>query len=359
MTTDSKGLFITNDEFDANFSRKPFLSWLLTNKSLRIDLLYPSSTLDNKAVVSAGRTDYFFQKRGVSFANYLRLREIVKKDSFDLVIARGIENIVLWSLVSLFLSKKQKTIFFITGLGRLFANEYSKYIKYFYKLLIRILRYLSDATIIVQNIDDASELNVPLNFVVNGSGYFQKNDLLLKDLKSINVVTSSRLNKAKGIDEILKFAEYIVSSNVKNINYYVLGDYSKLSSEIQKQILILNARPNIHFEGFSLSTESLLSVSHFAFFPSRYREGAPRFLIESISNGLVPITTNEPGCKSFLKYGFLYEGPKNTLNTINAVISGNNYNTLSQRNYGFFKEIYSSEVVYEEYWRIISDKLND
>ena len=359
MTNDSKSLFITNDEFDANFSRKPFLSWLLTNKALKIDLLYPSNTLDNKAVNSNGRTDYFYKKRGVSFTNYLRLREIIKKGSFELVIARGIENIFLWSLVSFFLSKKHKTIFFITGLGRLFANKNSNYIKYFYKLSIRILKSLNKATIIVQNIDDANELNLPLKSVVNGSGYFQKNNLLTKDLKTINIVTSSRLNEAKGIYEILSFAECIVSSNFKNINYYIFGDYSKLSSVIQKQILKLNTSPNIFFEGFSLSTESLLCVSHFAFFPSKYREGSPRFLIESISNGLIPITTNEPGCKSFLKHGLLYIDPKDTLYQINKLITDNTYNYLSQKNYDFFKTTYSSEIVYEKYFNIIDFKLNN
>mgnify|MGYP000306530850 CR=1 FL=1 len=359
MTNNPKCLFITNDEFDANFSRKPFLSWLLINKALRSDLLYPSNTTEDKVVNPNGRTDYFFEKRGVSFSNFLRVHKIVKKSSFDLIIARGIENIFLWSLVSLFLTKKYKSIFFITGLGRLFDNKNPAYIKYFYKLLIRFLKFLHKATIIVQNIDDANELNLPLTSIVNGSGYNQKNNLLTKDLKTINIVTSSRLNESKGIDEMLRFAECIVSSNMRNINYYIFGDYSKLSSVIQKQILKLNTSPNIFFEGFNHSIESLLSVSHFAFLPSKYREGSPRFLIESISNGLIPITTNEPGCKSFLKHGLLYIDPKDTLFQINKLITENTYNSLSQKNYDFFKTIYSSEIVYEKYFDIINFKLNN
>ncbi len=358
MANDSRGLFITNDEFDANFSRKPFLSWLLTNKALMIDLLYPSNTLENKTINSDGRTDYFFKKRGISFANYLRLRKIINKRDFELIIARGIENIFLLFIVSFFLSKKHKTIFLITGLGRLFATKNSTFIKYFYKLLLRILKSLNKATIIVQNIDDANELGLPLKSVVNGSGYFQKNKLLKKDLKNINIVTSSRLNEAKGINEILSFAECIVNSNFRNINYYIFGDYGKLSSTIQKKILKLNTSPNIFFEGFSLSTESILSISHFAFFPSKYREGSPRFLIESISFGLIPITTNEPGCKSFLKHGLLYTNPNDTLYQINKTINDKTYYSISKKNYNFFKRTYSSDIVYEKYFDIINFKLN-
>ena len=359
MTNNSRCLFITNDEFDANFSRKPFLSWLFINKSLKIDLLYPSRKTDYKAVNTNLTNDYFFGKRGVSFANWLQVRKIVKNSSFELIIARGIENIFLWTLVSFFLTKKYKVIFFITGLGRLFDNENPTYVKYSFKLFVRFLKFLNKATIIVQNIDDANELNLPLKSVVNGSGYFQKNKLLIKDLKTINIVTSSRLNKAKGISEILRLAECIVSSNLKNINYYIFGDYSKLSSVIQKQILKLNTSPNIFFEGFNLSNESLLSVSHFAFFPSKYREGSPRFLIESISNGLIPITTNEPGCKSFLKHGLLYTDPNDTLYQINKLIADNTYHSLSKKNYIFFKTTYSSEIVYEKYFDIINFKLNN
>lgn len=350
-------LFITNDELDANISRKPFLKWILKNKNINCGIIYPIENIKHKKIKYNGLDEYYFNTRGISFSNLFNLKRIINENSYNIVISRGFENIILWSITFFLVNRKPNTIFFLTGLGRLFDSRVPVFIKSIYKIILRLFQYLLKATIIVQNEDDANELKLSLNSVINGSGYNQNRIWKKKSLKKINIITASRLTKSKGIEDILKFAEYVSFSENKYLNYLILGDYSHLSKKQKNKIIELNKYPNICFKGFDKSVQKLLSQSHFAFFPSKYREGSPRFLIEAISNGLIPITTNEPGCKSFLKYGILYTSPNKTLIEVNKLINEKLYNNLSIKNYNYFKSKFSSKVVYEKYYEVIKNKL--
>lgn len=358
MNNKSSFLFVTNDEFDANFSRKPFLNWIFKIKGIKGDIIYPKSKPRIQKNTHFENNEYFFRERGISFFNLLKLRQTVNKNNYDLVVARGIGNIILWSFTFFIVKKKPKTIFFLTGLGRVFNNSVPNFIKQLYKIILKILQNLLSADIIVQNGDDAIELKLNKEFIINGSGYSQNLKWKKKELKKINIITASRLTKSKGIDEIIRFAEYIANSNNLNFNYTILGDYNNLADSYKKKIIQLNNYSNIHFKGFHNSVEELLVNSHFAFFPSNYREGSPRFLIQSISCGLIPITLDGPGCKSFLKFGIFYTNPEITMLKIDEIVSQDEFHNMSFENYNYFNEIFSSKIVYEKYFNIINKKIN-
>jgi glycosyltransferase involved in cell wall biosynthesis len=53
---------------------------------------------------------------------------------------------------------------------------------------------------------------------------------------------------------------------------------------------------NVLFWGKQSNVHELLSVADVFIFPSYYREGIPRGLLEALSSGLPIITTRMPGC---------------------------------------------------------------
>ena len=160
----NKFLLITNDNFDASFSRLRFSNWLGKKKNISCDILCPSGI--NDFALEFGNV-YYFDKRGLTFSNYQKLKTVLSNINYDVIIARGIENIILISLFS-----KKNNVFLLTGLGRLFEDGlvFKSIIRRLYKSLLKNLIKKNCAKLILQNKQDQTELDIEGSFVINGSG---------------------------------------------------------------------------------------------------------------------------------------------------------------------------------------------
>ena len=337
-----KVLFITNDLHDALNSRVKFKNWFEKQNNYSFIIVAPANTKNKFPEISLT-----LNKRGVTFSNIISVNKYVNDIHFDTIVFRGIENIIL----SLFVrNNKSKFIFLLTGLGRPFSDKLvlKKLIKKIYRNVLKFLIKVKNAKLIVQNIEDANDLGFSNIDIINGSGFPTKNYKKLEFNKP-SIITASRLTKSKGLDDIIKLSELIIKNKL-NVFYYVLGDYSSLNRKYYNKIIDLNKHPNINFLGFKNDISPYVSKSNFAYYPTKYREGVPRFLIESLSNGLILFTNSMPGCSLTVsnENGFLDLSSSEVLNKI-LNMDLKEISMYSKKSRMLFENVYADKIVYPKY----------
>lgn len=336
--------FVTNDFFDAVHSRLKMSKWMFTNKGIQISVASPQSSLNVDGI-------WFYKSRGLNLDNINNINRYVRKN--DIVIYRGIELILL----SLFINHRGKKVFFLlTGLGKAFTynGRFKSLIRLLYRLVLCFCIKKNNAQIIFQNKEDPDELRIKNYHLMRGSGHTRKYTIPEIDSKinNVKIITCTRLSKSKGLDDILSFAHLVSGS--KGLDYIVCGDYSNLDLKYRSRIRNLNRYHNIHFKGFCEDVEAEIMKCQYAFFPTRYREGSPRFLIEAASYGLNLITTKMPGCSFFIDNNVAYH-----YNNASCVIewiyrrSYDDYIKCKENTIKFYENNFISEIVFEDLYKIL------
>jgi len=339
-------LIVTTDWLDAISSRKNLSDWAHKHYGWNVDLISPPSEngVNKKDINTTYRKHYIQKKRGLTISNCVHLRSIIAKNSYNIIILRGLESIILYSLISR--KRKVKIIFLLTGLGRLFDEKlpFSTIVRFIYKQSLRIITNIHKATIIVQNKEDQKDLNFKNINIINGSGVPIPKVRGKKNYNGIKIVTASRLVESKGIHEIIDLAQRI--QNKPNISYTILGDYSKLNFKLIELIQSLNTSSNVKFLGHVDDISPHLNDAIFAFYPTRYREGVPRFLIESTSYGLIPITTTATGCEQFLNHGIKYNSVSQVIKCMEE-LKEDTLRKMSYKNLKLFEEKFEETKVFK------------
>jgi glycosyltransferase involved in cell wall biosynthesis len=223
-------------------------------------------------------------------------------------------------LANLFSSRK--AILHVTGMGVAYSNNSFSYL---------LLRWISNVVywfminfsslVIVQNDDDRKQLQkIGLTrrkvLLVKGSGVdtdlftfdpvcrqtFRDKYLIRPD--EILFICVTRLIWEKGIREMVAaFQEshedypqlklMIVGAPFIDNPRHVSSDY----------ITSVKGNSNIIFTGKHNGIEKLLSAADVFLYPSYYREGIPRSVLEALSIGIPIITTDTPGCNITVQDG--------------------------------------------------------
>jgi glycosyltransferase involved in cell wall biosynthesis len=247
-------------------------------------------------------------------------RKIIKDNQIDIIHSFRFQPNLLNVLANLF--NRKRVILHITGLGIAFANNSFPY------LLLRLmsqlifqLKLLRADKVIVQNEDDAKDIwfgrswknkiNVILGSGVN-TGIFDSNSfnkISLRQQMSISrtdivFICVTRLIWEKGIDELMESFKIIHSSH-KNAKLLIVGwsDHDNPRHVPKSYIDKWNGKHNITFLGRKENIRELLVASDVFIYPSYYREGIPRGILEALSMGLPVITTTTPGCKLTVVHG--------------------------------------------------------
>lgn len=343
-----KILFITNDYRDAIISRLKMRYWFKRKKKIDIDIAAPLESNNNDANQFG---IILFPSRGISLSNIIRLRKL--QGNYDLIIYRGIENILL----SVFAKKNVDTIFLLTGLGRLFSEElqFKIPIRKIYKTILKRLIKLKNAKLIAQNEIDKQDLELARVFVIGGSGFNPSHKIEQKENLNNTIISVTRLDKSKGLYEIFDMCTLILQKNLE-INYFILGDYSTLGLKERKRIEKFNESSNIFFVGYVNNPEMYYLKSTYAYFPTHYREGSPRFLIEALAYGLIIFSNSMPGCTEIVgnNNGYLDLSPSEILNKIKTLPYKEKSN-MSFKAVQHFLSKYHEDVIFEEYFKIFTE----
>jgi glycosyltransferase involved in cell wall biosynthesis len=201
----------------------------------------------------------------------------------------------------------------VTGLGSMY-NETGKLSKFILSLYAFTSKF--SYRTFFQNQDDISlfkkNSNCCNNFMLlPGSGidldkfkYRFYECESIKSRKSTSFIFIGRILKEKGILDFIKAASIIKKSGL-DCDFYILGfcDVINNSALSYSDLIKLASNNHVKYLGSTDDVRPFACNVDCFVYPSYYREGIPRSLIEAISLGLPVITTNKAGCREVLDEG--------------------------------------------------------
>lgn len=125
------------------------------------------------------------------------------------------------------------------------------------------------------------------------------------DAEIVRILFTARMLRDKGVLELVGAAKILKKKYCDKAQFLLCGDIddnprSLTRSELQGFV----DGEYIKWLGYRSDIRELLEQSHVFAFPSYYREGLPKSLIEACAVGRPIITTNSIGCKDCVVDGF-------------------------------------------------------
>lgn len=376
MDISSKGRILLIENFSSDFykARLPLAAFLI------------ESGWDVYALIPDGEYAHLIKQAGVKPIVYplnrkdkgmkqlIRLigiyRSIIREYSIDVVHSFRFQPNLL-NVLSNFFNKKT-VILHITGLGIAFSNS-----SFFYRLLRLIsqlifqVKLIRANKVIVQNPDDINDiwLNKVWNkkmSVISGSGIdtnlFDKKLFDKRILRAnLNILETdvvficvTRLIWEKGIKEMTDAFQRMKEEG-KNCKLWIVGwsDMDNPRHVEDTYIRHFENDSNIFFMGKKKNVRELLAAADVFLYPSYYREGIPRGILEALSMSLPVITTDMPGCKLTViqdRNGYLIK-PRSAdeiYNSVNKLLKKNDMVSMGYNSRILAKTKFSDSIIFSE-----------
>lgn len=214
---------------------------------------------------------------------------------------------MLWGGVASRFTKPRGTVYAISGLGSMFGESSSRSMS---RILLKVLRYgigRGNVSVIFQNHDDEREFlesdtvsRDSISFI-KGSGV----DLSLyskavrpESPRPLRIIYTGRMLREKGVEDIVKAAELMRARYEGKVEFLLVGGLSGNPSALTEYDMSrLCDGSYIKWLGHREDVCHLLQESDIMCFPSYYREGVPKSLIEASAVGLPLVTTDSIGCR--------------------------------------------------------------
>ncbi len=367
-------IFFCNESHSFIHYRKDLIDTLIS-KGYKISCILPYSNLNRKIEKLGIKVYEINYKRHFSVIydifTILSLCKIFFLYRFDIIQTITVKPNIYGTIFG-FIFGIKKRYALVTGAGPI-LNKRVKLIgnirKYIIYKLLRISLSLTTKTIF-QNNDDINDF-VKLNFLskkncmlIEGSGVnseiFNRKKVTKSSIDKIKqkykiknnekiILLVSRMIISKGIIDVLKASKeckknyrFIVIAPREN-NYFFKEEINqKIINKYSNDKLVL-------INKFINDIRPFLALSHIALYPSNYREGIPRFLIEALAFGKPIITKKNPGCKVTVeenKNGLFFNNYKEINNKINYLLSlKSKYKLYSGNSYKLFKLRFDSKII--------------
>ena len=271
-----------------------------------------------------------------------------------------------------FIFRIKKRYALVTGAGPL-LNTRVKSIGKFRKTILHILLKISlryATNVIFQNKDDIRDF-IKYRFVkeiqselVEGSGVNSK----IFNLKNVNrsdiskiklkykikknekvILMVGRLIVSKGIIDLLKASK----ENKLKVKFIIIAPKEKnyfFNESINQSII--NKYKNsklVLIDKYINDIRPFLSISDLVIYPSNYREGIPRFLIEALAFSKPILTKKNPGCKeTVIEYqnGLFIKNYKDINKKIEYIFKNNKrYKSYCKKSFEIFNLRFKSSLV--------------
>ncbi|MDY3060760.1 MAG: glycosyltransferase family 4 protein [Fusobacterium sp.] len=257
--------------------------------------------------------DAGMDRRGTSILNDLKLfffyLKVFKEEKPEYILNFTIKPNIYGTLAAKLVGVP--VINNVTGLGDIFDTENitSKIVKILYKISFRFPK-----RVFFQNDDDMKIfldnklIDKKLCDRLPGSGVevqkFFPEELVKEDNK-IRFLFLGRISVKKGV-RIINEVSKILTPKYPNIEFQLLGKvYIDEEGHISKEELSKwEKESNIKYLGTSKDVRNEIKKVDCIIFPSYYREGVPRSLIESASMGKPILTTDNVGCRDIVEDGY-------------------------------------------------------
>ena len=237
--------------------------------------------------------------------SFFFLMNLYRLERPDIVHHVGIK-ILLWGGLAAKITKINGVVNAVSGLGTLFSQEKKTLISSLFIKIFRFSNKRKNLFIIFQNNEDKSfflnqKVVRPEQIqMTNGSGVDLDKYTYSTEIKNgkIKIIFTARMIIEKGVIILINAAEILRQKYQDKIQFLLCGNIDDSSQAIRKEELeSLCDGEYIQWLDFRTDIPLLLKESHIVVFPSYYREGIPKALIEAAAIGRPIITTDYVGCK--------------------------------------------------------------
>ena len=222
----------------------------------------------------------------------------------------GLKNI-LWGSLAARKENVRGVVNAVSGLGSLFANEQSL----LNKGLISVLKFghrHKNLKVIFQNHDDEKLFDDRKVVVPQQKKFIKGSGVDLDDYAfvpmptggKVKIIFTGRMIEEKGVLILADAAEKLRAEFENTVEFLLVGGLYPNPKALKKEGIEERCDGKyISWLGYRTDVKELLALSSIVAFPSYYREGLPKSLIEANAIGRPIITTNSIGCKDTVEDG--------------------------------------------------------
>lgn len=254
-------------------------------------------------------------------ATYRFLQQLYKRENPDLVHHVGLKNI-LWGSLAAKNTGVPAVVNAVSGLGVLFSQTKVSFIS---RCILRVMQYSNQGVNVSEIFQNKADKELFLRHhvvdeahcdFIKGSGVDLQEYAFVPSPTSgkIRVLFTGRMVKEKGVFTLIDAAERLRAEYADKVEFLLCGGLSNNPAAAKRHELQERCDGTyIQWLGFRSDIRVLLQSSHIMAFPSYYREGVPRSLIEACATGRPIVTCNTIGCRDAVddgENGFLIE-PQN------------------------------------------------
>jgi len=245
------------------------------------------------------------------------LYKLFRREKPDIVHLVGLKTI-LWGSLACRLAGVKAMVSAVCGLGVLFNEEHAK--SFMTRSILKVLRVTHkkrNLAVIFQNNDDkeiflnAKIMKKEQCAFTNGSGInLQNYDYTPEPTKGlIKIIFTGRMVEDKGTLVLIDAAKKLEAEYRDKVQFQLCGGLDTNPNGITKEMLESKCDGDyIQWLGHRKDVLELLKQSHIMAFPSWYREGLPKSVIEAEAIGRPIVTTDSVGCRDTVidgKNGFM------------------------------------------------------
>lgn len=300
--------FVSNNAWSIYNFRLDILKMFIEN-GYEVIVIAPDDEFSNK-LKEIGCRFYpvEFNNRGASIINdvllYYNLRKLYRKLRPDFIFHYVIKPNIYGSLAAK--AENIESVAVITGLGYSFAknNWLTKIVEVLYKKALegpKEVWFLNneDANVFLRkNLVNVKKLRVLPGEGINTEHFSRNGSLLKPERKEFVFLMAARLLKSKGVELYANAASILKNKNY-DVKFALIGIFEEGHPDaIAKSTLDEWEKEGlIEFYGSANDVRPYLNEADCFVFPSYYKEGVPRCLMEAASMELPIVTTYNRGCK--------------------------------------------------------------
>ena len=245
------------------------------------------------------------------FRTWRFLYTLYKKNRDAVVHHVGLKNI-LWGGLAAKLTGIRGVVNAVSGLGAIFSGNNMGMTAKGILAVMRFANRRKNVKVIFQNKEDRN-LFLQHGVITEGQAAFIKGsgvDLNVfkyvpePDSETLKVIFTARMVKEKGIIEVIEAAERLRKEYEGRVEFWLCGRLAVNADAISREELESRCDGRyIKWLDFQKDIKAILGQCHIMAFPSYYREGVPKSLIDACAIGRPIVTTDSIGCKDVVDNG--------------------------------------------------------
>ena len=239
------------------------------------------------------------------------LYTLYKKNREAVVHHVGLKN-MLWGGLAAKFAHVHGVVNAVSGLGTIFSGEKLGMMARGILAVLRFSNKRKRVKVIFQNQEDKGMFLKHGVIEEEQAEFIKGSGVALNDFKyvpeseseTLKVVFTARMVKEKGVIELIEAAEKLRKDYEGKLEFWLCGRLAVNFDAVSKEELEARCDGRyIKWLDFQKDIKSILEQCHIMAFPSYYREGVPKSLIDACAVGRPIVTTNSIGCKDVVDDG--------------------------------------------------------